>query len=113
MLEANHQHTHLFIYVGGTQIVMSPTKSVISSTKSLSTMSPAKSAISPTKSMSAMSPTRSLMSPTKEVEFRIEPSAIFENEYSLGAYIANAEFETTFNNLRKLQSLNLTQMIML
>ena len=43
------------------------------------------------------------MSPTKEIGFRIEPSAVFENEYSLGAYIANAEFETTFNNLRKLK----------
>ena len=77
---------------------MSPTKLVMSPTKSVK--SPTKSVKSPTKS--AKSSTSSLMSPTKEIEFRIEPSAIFENEYSLGAYIANAEFETTFNNLRKL-----------
>ena len=76
-----------------TKLVMSPTKSMVSTTKS-----PTKS-----KSESMISPTRSLMSPTKEIGFRIEPSAVFENEYSLGAYIANAEFETTFNNLRKLK----------
>ena len=63
-------------------------------------MSPTKSVKSPTKS--AKSSTSSLMSPTKEIELRIESSAIFENEYSLDAYIANVEFETTFNNLRKL-----------
>jgi len=51
-------------------------------------------------SPTVMSPT--VMSPTKEIQFIVEPYAIFENEYSLGAYNANAEFESTFN-LRKLQ----------
>ena len=43
-----------------------------------------------------------VMSPTKEIGFIMEPSAVFENEYSLGAFIANEEFETSFNNFRKL-----------
>ena len=42
------------------------------------------------------------MSPTKKIGFVMEPSAVFENEYSLGAYIANEEFETSFNNFGKL-----------
>ena len=42
------------------------------------------------------------MSPTKEIGFIMEPSAVFENEYSLGVFIANEEFETSFNNFRKL-----------
>ena len=42
------------------------------------------------------------MSPTKKIGFVMEPSAVFENEYSLGAYIANEEFETSFSNFGKL-----------
>ena len=83
----------MYTHLDSTQAVMSPTKLVLSPTKSDSMMSPVKS---------PMSPTDSQMSPTKEVGLKIEPFAVFENEYSLGAYIANAEFETTFNNLRKL-----------
>ena len=45
---------------------------------------------------------QTVMSPSKEIQFVIEPSAMFENEYSLGAYIANGEFETSFDNSSKL-----------
>ena len=45
---------------------------------------------------------QTVMSPSKEIQFVIEPSAIFENEYSLGAHIANEEFETSFDNSSKL-----------
>lgn len=92
---------NIHICLDATQTVKSPTKFEMSPTKS-STKSPTKSPTK-SKSVSVMSPTRSLMSPTKEIGFRVEPSAVFENEYSLGAYIANAEFETTFNNFRKLK----------
>ena len=85
-----------------TKLAMSPIKSPTKSPTKPPTKSPTKS-----KSTSAISPTRSLMSPTKEIGFRIESSAVFENEYSLGAYFANAEFETTFNNSRKLQIVKL------
>ena len=71
-------------------------------------MSPTKLVMSPTKSKSAsvISPTRSLTSPIKEIGFRIESSAVVENEYYLWPDIANPEFETTFNNLRKLKIVN-------
>ena len=45
---------------------------------------------------------QTVMSPTKEVQFVIETSAVCENEYSLGAFIANEEFETSFDNSSKL-----------
>ena len=73
-------------------MMMTPTKLVTSPTKSM--VSPTKS---PTKSKSV-----SLMSPTKEKGFTIGPSTVFENQSSLETDTANAEFETTFSNLRKL-----------
>ena len=68
--------------------------------------SPPKLMKSPGKSVLVILPTNSLLSSTKEEEFKIESSTIFENEYSLGAYISSAEFETTFDNLRMLHDYN-------
>lgn len=80
-------------------MMMTPTKLVTSPTKSM--VSPTKSMVSPTKSPTK-SNSVSLMSPTKEKGFTIGRSTVFENQSSLETDTANAEFETTFSNLRKL-----------